>query len=197
MLQKIEMAFKENVRRNSQCVDNVGQTRTTVKNENTETDSNPDCIAGFDSPNSTVCGLVSDALEPLSSFGIELGRNEMEKRATLKRYQDFQKWMWKECFNSEALCSMKYGKKRCAQLLSICDFCFECYFNEDNHCPSCHRTFGSFDNNVHFLEHVIQCESKKKTNPEDLHISDSSLPLGIRLLKALLAFIEVNKINSE
>ncbi|XP_034673854.1 homeobox-DDT domain protein RLT1-like isoform X2 [Vitis riparia] len=192
MLQKIEMAFKENVRRNSECVDNVGQTRTTVKNENTETDSNPDCIAGFDSPNSTVCGLVSDALEPLSSFGIELGRNEMEKRATLKRYQDFQKWMWKECFNSEALCSMKYGKKRCAQLLSICDFCFECYFNEDNHCPSCHRTFGSFDNNVHFLEHVIQCENKKKTNPEDLHISDSSLPLGIRLLKALLAFIEVS-----
>lgn len=194
MLQKIEVAFKENVLRNSQRVEDVVQRKTTVKNETTETDSNPDCFVGFDSPNGTVCSLVSDALDPLSSFGIELGRNEMEKKATLKRYQEFQKWMWKECFNSEALCSMKYGKKRCTQLLSICDLCFECYFVEDSHCPSCHRTFRSIDKNVHFLEHVVQCENKKKANLEDLHISDSSLPVGIRFLKALVALVEVKKI---
>lgn len=189
------MSFKENVRRNYQCVGSVGQTRTTIKNETTKMDLDPDCISCFDSPSSIDCGLVSDALEPFSSFGIELGRNDMEKKSALKRYQDFQKWMWKECFNSEALCSNRYGKKRCTQLLSICDFCFECYLNEDNHCPSCHRTIESFDDNAHFLEHVILCENKKKTNPEESHISDSSLPLGIRLLKILLAFIEVNKDN--
>ncbi|XP_075664015.1 homeobox-DDT domain protein RLT1 isoform X2 [Castanea sativa] len=192
MLQKIESSFKENVQRNMPSANVVGRSGTMVKNEADEMNSSPDCPAGFDSPSSTVCGLNSDMLETSSSFRIELGRNETEKKAALNRYQDFQKWTWKECFNSVTLCAMKYGKKRCSQLLGVCDFCLNCYLSEDSHCLSCHCSFGTSNNDFNFSEHAIQCEEKRKIHMGSFQILDSSLPLGTRLLKSLLAFIEVS-----
>ncbi|KAI4296809.1 hypothetical protein L6164_036732 [Bauhinia variegata] len=189
MLQKIENSFKENVRKNKQC-DKIGSRgKVSVKNEADETDSGPDPHVGSDSPSSTLCGLNSDTLETSSSFKIELGKSESEKRAALRRYQDFQKWMWKECYYSSTLCAMKYGRMRCKRLVDICDVCLNSYFVEDSHCNSCHRTFPS-NNGFNFSKHAFQC-GEKKLDSKDICIFDS-FPLRTRLLKALLAFIEVS-----
>ncbi|XP_027345471.1 homeobox-DDT domain protein RLT1-like isoform X1 [Abrus precatorius] len=188
MLQKIESSFKENVRKNTQCAKIRIGGEICVKNEVDETDSSPDCHTGSDSPSSTLCGLNSDTSEASSSFKIELGKSESDKKSAFRRYQDFQKWMWKECYNSSVLSAMKYGKKRCKPLAVICDICLNPYFFEDSHCNSCHRTFPS-SNGFNFSEHAFQCGDKSS---KDICISDSSLPLRTRLVKALLAFIEAS-----
>ncbi|KAF3451430.1 hypothetical protein FNV43_RR07525 [Rhamnella rubrinervis] len=190
MLQKIETSFKENVQRNVQST--VCRNGTVIKNEADEMNSSPDCPAGFDSPSSTLCGLNSDSMETSSSFRIELGRNEIEKKAALRRYHDFQNWMWKECFNPLILRAMKCGNKRCAQLLDICGFCLTSYCIEDSHCLSCHQTFCTVGDDFKFSQHVAQCKEKNKLEPRDIHVFDTSLPFGNRLLKALLALIEAS-----
>ncbi|OVA11509.1 Homeobox domain [Macleaya cordata] len=193
MLQKIEVSFKEAVRRNFKCKNLVDPTEASIKIEASEMASSPDRSAGTESPSSTVCGLGSDTVDESPSFKIELGRTKSEKFNALKRYQDFQKWMWKECFNPSILCAIKYGKKRCSELLITCDFCHDSYFPKDNHCPVCHRMFGNFSNILKFSDHVNQCEEKRKMDPDwNVHGSDSSLPLRIRLLKAQLALTEVS-----
>lgn len=192
MLQKIETSFKDKARRNLQGTDTIGQSGITIKNEAAEMDVDPD-FASSDSPSSAVCGLNSDTLETSSSFRIELGRNEIEKKAALERFQEFQQWMWNECFNSLSLCALKNVKTRCTQLLVICDVCLDSYLSEDAHCPCCHQTFGAVDKSSKFSEHSIQCEEKRKLGLRGMHVSDSSLPLGIRLLKPLSAVIEVRQ----
>ncbi|KAJ9136123.1 hypothetical protein P3X46_033231 [Hevea brasiliensis] len=189
MLQKIEKSFKQNVRRNFQSENIVCQNGIAAENEVGEADSSPNCSAGIGSPSSMVCGSSSDALDTSSLFRIELGRNEMEQKGAMKRYQDFQKWTWKECFNSLTLCAMKYGKKRCSQLLTTCDVCFDSYLAEDSDSVSCHQTLNAADKSFNFLEHGIQCKVRRKLDPG---VCDTSLPLGIRLLNALLAFIEAS-----
>lgn len=193
MLQKIESSFKENVRRSVQNSSITGRGVTVVKCETDGTKYSPDCPADFDSPGSIICNVNSDSemMETSSSFRIELGRNETEKKAALRRYQDFQKWMWKECFNPSTLRAMKYGKKRSAQLLDICDFCLSSYYFEDSHCVSCHQTFHTTGNDITFSQHVMQCKEKRKSDPGNIYLLDTSLPFGSRLLKALLAIIEV------
>ncbi|KAL5575360.1 hypothetical protein UlMin_017059 [Ulmus minor] len=187
MLQKIEASFKENIHRSMQETSITTRGETVVKSEADETNSSPDRPASFDSPSSTICGSSSE-LETSLSFRIELGRNQAEKIAALKRYQDFQKWVWKECFNSLLVRAIKCGKKREVQLLDICDVCLSsCYF-EDSHCHSCHQTFATTGHDSEFLRHISQCKEKRKLSPGDIDV----LPLGIRLLKALLAIIEVS-----
>ncbi|XP_019416978.1 PREDICTED: homeobox-DDT domain protein RLT1-like isoform X1 [Lupinus angustifolius] len=187
MLQKIENSFKENVRKNARVkVGSIGE--TSIKNEADETDSISDRHAGSDSPSSTLCGLNSDTSETSSSFKIELGESECEKKAALKRYQDFQKWMWRECYKSSILCAVKSGKKRCKPQLDICDTCLNPYFFEDSHCDCCHQSFPS-NNGFNFSKHAFQCGDKLS---KDICVLDSSLPLRIRLLKALVAFIEAS-----
>ncbi|KAK7362794.1 hypothetical protein VNO77_04916 [Canavalia gladiata] len=188
MLQEIENSFKENVRKNVQCAKIGSRGETCIKNEADETDFSPDHHTGSDSSSSTLCGLNSDTLEISSSFKIELGKSESDKKSALRRYQEFQKWIWKECYNSYILCAMKYGKKRCKPQVVICDICLNPYFFEDSHCNSCHRTFPS-NNGFNFSKHAFQCGDKSS---KDIYILDSSLPLRTRLLKALLAFIEVS-----
>ncbi|XVF40442.1 hypothetical protein PTKIN_Ptkin01aG0113900 [Pterospermum kingtungense] len=192
MLQKIESSFKENVRRNLQCARSMGRSGSFTENESSEIDSSPDFPASFDSPSSAICGLNYDALDTLASFKIQLGRNENEKRSALKRYQDFQRWIWKECYNSSTLCAMKYGKKRCAQLLAVCDVCLGSHIPEEMHCGYCHQIFGSTSNSFNFSEHEIQCKGNRKLENKDVHSLDSSLPLGISLLKSLCALVEVS-----
>ncbi|XWS18439.1 hypothetical protein CRYUN_Cryun32bG0043800 [Craigia yunnanensis] len=192
MLQKIESSFKENVRRNLQCAKAMGRRGSSTENEASEIDSSPDFPASFDNPSSAICGLNSDASETLPSFKIQLGRNENEKKSALKRYQDFQRWMWKECCNSSTLCAMKYGKKRCVRLLVACDACLGSHIAEEMHCGYCHQTFGSLNNSFNFSEHEIQCKENRKLDTKDTHTLDSSLPLGINLLKSLCALVEVS-----
>ncbi|KAA8524323.1 hypothetical protein F0562_010746 [Nyssa sinensis] len=193
MLQSIEVSFKETVRRNLLHSNTCGKIEDIVKAEVTEMAPNRNCNASIDSPSSTICVSNPDIPEPSSSFAIEFGRNEAEKSDALRRYEDFEKWMWEECFNSSILCAVKYGKKRCEQLLDICDYCCELYFFEDNHCPSCHRTFRTSFSCLNFSEHVVQCEEKLKGDTDRALLGlDSSPPLRIRLLKAQLALIEVS-----
>ncbi|XP_043687473.1 homeobox-DDT domain protein RLT2-like [Telopea speciosissima] len=191
MLQKIETSFRETVRKNLCRTSNPR--RITLKTESDETASSQDCTAdGTDSSSSMVCGSTADTLEQASSFKIELGRSEAEKANAYKRYLDFEKWTWKECFNSYVLCAMKYGKKRCSELLGICDVCHDTYSSEDNHCSCCHATFRTRDD-YSFSEHVVQCEEKQKVDRKwTFHGSDACRPLRFRLLKAMLVVIEVS-----
>lgn len=196
MLQMIETSFKENVRRNLQCANEMVQSGITPKNENDYSSSSPDCTTGFNSPSSTVCGLNLDTMVTSSSFRIELGRNENEKKTAFRRYQDLQRWMLRECFSTSTLCAMKFGEKRCTSLFDICDSCLCLFDSQRSHCPSCHQTFGVGGNDINFLEHKRHCERERKSSPLDTHFLDASLPLKSRLLKAFLAFIEVSSNHS-
>ncbi|CAK7322695.1 unnamed protein product [Dovyalis caffra] len=128
MLQKIEASFKETLRGRMQHANAEGKSKDQIKIEVVETAAGPESGIGMDSPRSTVCVPDSDMSETSTSFTIELGRYEIEKNHSLKRFQDFEKWMWKECFKSSLLCATKYGKKRCMQLLGVCDYCHDTYF---------------------------------------------------------------------
>ncbi|XP_022764115.1 homeobox-DDT domain protein RLT2 isoform X2 [Durio zibethinus] len=191
MLQKIEMSFKEAVGRYKLHV-NKRQNGDTIKTEANEMASSLDWSVCFKSPSSTLCGSDSDMSETSTSFSIDLGRNENEKNDALKRYQDFEKWMWKERFNSLTFCAMKYGKRRCKQLLDVCDSCFSIYFYEYNHCPSCHMTYIASKSTVIFSEHVAQCAEKLQMGPDFALDGSAFSPLRIRLIKLQLALIEVS-----
>lgn len=82
MLQKIEMPFKEAVRRNMQCAGIERQSGESVKAEAVEVVTGLECSTGIDSPNSTICVVDSDMSES-TSFSIELGRNETERNLSL------------------------------------------------------------------------------------------------------------------
>ncbi|XVF02052.1 hypothetical protein REPUB_Repub04eG0143000 [Reevesia pubescens] len=190
MLQKIEMSFKEAVGRNMLHV-KKRQNGLTIKTEANEMASGLDWSVCFESASSTLCGSDSDS-ETSTSFSIGLGRNESEKNDALKRYQDFEKWMWKECFDSLPFCATKYGKRRCKQLLGVCDACFNIYFFEDNHCPSCHMTHIASKSTLKFSDHMAQCAEKLQMGPEFALDSSVFSPLRIRLIKLQLALVEVS-----
>ncbi|CAD5165547.1 unnamed protein product [Musa acuminata subsp. malaccensis] len=194
MLQRVETTFKEAIRRSKKSFNSAVSVGDHVKIGVPKMMVSPDCSMELDSPSSTLCGLASDALEKSTSFKIELGRNEVEKTAALKRYEGFLRWMWKECYNPYMLCAMKYGKKRCSELLHTCNSCFQSFLAEERHCPFCHKTFKAFHNSDAILsEHVALCETKRKSDPDwKPQLSDSTLPIGIRLLKAQLSMIEVS-----
>ncbi|KAL6992497.1 hypothetical protein U1Q18_010607 [Sarracenia purpurea var. burkii] len=190
MLQDIEKPFKENVRRNSQCASNMDRSRDVGNEEDAVVDCSPAQSGDADSRRSTaVSGSNPNTCEPSFSFKIELGRNETEKKVAMERYQEFQMWMWKECFNSSTLCAMSYGEKRCRPLLGICDFCLDSYVVEKDLCSFCHKPFGTVDNKITLSE---QHEDERKVSPQNANVSKSSHPLRIRLLRALLTLIEVS-----
>ena len=193
MLQKIEVPFRERVRKNLSfnCIE--GKEGMKTGDELAEVSSSPGCNSGLDSPSSTVCGMNSDSLEPSSSFKIELGRNETERENALKRYEDFQIWMWRECFNSSVLRSLTYGKNRCTPLLGTCHLCFDSYMNVECHGHSCHTT-SKVGNKEGLVEQTIH-EEKVKVEPLNFGDSNSSHPLRIRLIKVLLNSLEVRMIS--
>lgn len=195
MLQKIEVSFKEIVKKNMPH-DNVGrESEHGVKKETIEMTPHLDFSIGDDSPSSTICLADSDMPETSTTFVIELGRNEIEKNGVLKRYQDLEKWIWKECFSSSMICAIKNGKKRCKKLLNDCDYCHSVYSSEDRHCPSCHRTYATSVSGLNFSEHFAQCKRKLKLDEHCTLHGSSSFPLRIRMLKLLLALVEVT-VNS-
>ncbi|KAL6610783.1 hypothetical protein ACP70R_040752 [Stipagrostis hirtigluma subsp. patula] len=189
MLQSIEATFKGAIGR-QRCDSMEHPSRRVLKNGNTEIIS-PNRSNEFGSPCSTLSGVASDNVMPYSdSFKLELGRNEVEKTAISKRASVFVKWMWKECYNRQSTCAMKYGKKRCSELIESCDYCFQIYLAEERHCRSCHKTFSAIHN---FTEHSSQCEQKQRTDPNwKVQTADSSIPIGLKLLKLLLATTEAS-----
>ncbi|KAF9609028.1 hypothetical protein IFM89_012468 [Coptis chinensis] len=191
MLQRVEISFKEAVRRSLKSPSSMDLDIDNIKTEDSITTSTPDSNTGIESPSSTLCADSCDTQEQSSSFRIELGRTQTEKSSALKRYQDYERWMWKECFNASILCAMKFGKKRCTELLVTCDSCHDSYFMEDNHCTVCHLTFGAYSNTC-YSDHMKLCEEKQKLDPRSAsHGLNFSLPPRLRLLKLQLALVEV------
>uniref|UniRef100_A0A0A9CG49 Uncharacterized protein n=1 Tax=Arundo donax TaxID=35708 RepID=A0A0A9CG49_ARUDO len=186
MLQMIEPTFKEAIKRSAAIEQSAGRN---IKNGATDM-IRANIHSEFGRPSSNPFSVASDSATAYSdSFRIELGRNEFEKSAISKRADVFLKWMWRECYNQELTCAMKYGKKRCSELMRSCTFCYQIYLAEERHCSSCHKTFKSIYN---FSEHTAQCEEKRRIDPNwKMQIADYSVPIGIRLLKLQLASIEV------
>ncbi|KVH89511.1 DDT domain-containing protein [Cynara cardunculus var. scolymus] len=182
MLQKIEMSFKENIRRNAGRAENTDRSGRFSRIE-----AGPN-VASDGSPNSTVCVSGSDSLEPSPSFNIELRRNELEKKNAMKRYRDLESWMWKECLYSSNLSAMVHGKQRCFPVQGVCDFCHESYCYEKDICPRCYRSFSTFGDRLSYPESEYQ-ENVPKTN--DQCDWDITHPQRIRLIKSLLTFLEV------
>uniref|UniRef100_A0A803N1P7 Homeobox-DDT domain protein RLT2 n=1 Tax=Chenopodium quinoa TaxID=63459 RepID=A0A803N1P7_CHEQI len=187
LLRKVESLFKESIRKQPNM---DRQNTVSIKAEASEVHFNPESSGGTDSPNSTVCASNSEVPEPSSSFKIESGRNNLEVKNTFKRYKNFEEWMFRECFSSSVLCATKYGKKRCMELVCRCDSCHDVYFFEENHCPSCHKTYSVFDQSFNFSNHVAQCQEIKVNLEWNLQRLEYPPP-RIRLIKALLALVEV------
>lgn len=191
MLQSIESTFKQTIG-SKKCATIEHPAGRILRNGSSEIIS-PNHSNEFGSPCSTLSGVVSDAAMACSdSFKIELGRNDQEKVAISKRACMFLKWMWRECNNHQSTRAMKYGKTRCSELIHCCDYCYQIYLTEEKHCSSCHKTLRSIHS---FSEHTSQCEEKRRTDANwKIQISDDSVPIRIRLLKLLLATVEVGNI---
>ncbi|KAI3456227.1 hypothetical protein Pfo_012890 [Paulownia fortunei] len=186
MLQKIEVCFKECVQRNRLFPNILDHNRNKGRQEAVEVNSSLACES-VESPSSAICSTNSDILEPSLSFRIDIGRNETERNNVLKRYEDLQTWMWKECFNSSIVCAMAYGKKRCSPLLGICDICLATYDAKDI-CPSCHQIHGKVGAKGNFSEQFNG--ENNLMDGTNITMSNSS-PLRIRLIKAILSSLEV------
>ncbi|KAJ8432424.1 hypothetical protein Cgig2_016054 [Carnegiea gigantea] len=187
LLRKVEPLFKESVRKKLDTSMN-GSSSSIVKTEASEIPSNPETSGGTDSPSSTICAYNSEASEPSTSFHIESGRNSLEVNNFLRRFKDFEDWIWRECLSSSVLYATKYGKMRCTQLVQICDSCRDIHYFEDKCCPTCHKTYSAFDKSFNVSEHVAQGERTKGKTERQLHHDDH--PPRIRLLKALLGLVE-------
>ncbi|CAN4078885.1 unnamed protein product [Withania somnifera] len=191
MLQKIEGPFKERARQNMSYGDIIGQHGNRCRNESSAVSSSPASGASADSPSSTIYGMSSDSFETSSSFKVELGRNEEEKRNAFKRYQGFQIWMWKECLSSSILRALRYGKKRCLPLLGVCGHCLDSYLSEEGICPSCNKMSCKVDTDFEFLEQaMLNSLDNLKMDYNNLVVSNAC-PLRVRLMKVVLSFLEV------
>ncbi|CAH8292583.1 unnamed protein product [Eruca vesicaria subsp. sativa] len=151
MLQKIEGAFKENACKEKSVLNH--------------------------SPADSVSPSCSDSIGVSTSVRVELGRDDKEKDNLLKRFHNFQRWMWTETYSSLPSCARQYGKKRC-ELLATCEVCIASYLSEYTHCTSCHQKLDIADS------------SERKMI--DSGLTASALPFGVRLLKALLVFLEAS-----
>ncbi|XP_028807830.1 LOW QUALITY PROTEIN: homeobox-DDT domain protein RLT2 [Neltuma alba] len=180
MLQRIEMSFKESVRRNK-------LTRQDSDTVNTEAFQMATKHGGC----ASMCSTNSDVPETSTSFVVQLGRNDSDNQEAFRRYQDFEKWMLKEGLDSSVLCALRAGKRRCRQLLGMCNHCHEIYLSEETPSPSCCRTLRSCKSNLSSSEHMAQCEGKVKIT-SDYVFSVSPSPLRIRLLKVLLSILEAS-----
>lgn len=179
MLQRIETSFKESVRRHRLSYDILDHNGDMGRLEDAELNSSF-AFESAESPSGAVCSTSSDALEPSHSFRIEVGKNEKENNNFLKRYEDLQNWMWKECLNPSIIRAVQYGKKRCSQLLGICDICLATYAEDS--CPHCQRAQEKISTKGH---------SFVQFNGENNSMDGTNSPLRIRLIKTILTSLEV------
>lgn len=183
MLQMIEMSFKKTVRKNS-CRITWQKIEESVETKVPEMASDYKSCAA-DSPSSSICGSNLDMPESSSSFKIELGGNETERKDALKRYQEFENWMWKECYNPSVLRAIKHGKTRGKPVFSVCDFCRSLYTVEE--CCPCQYISNICTGDSNISKYV---DCKEKLSGES-RIADSSPVVRLRLLTAQLSSIEV------
>lgn len=183
MLQMIEMSFKKTVRKNA-CHVTCQKIEESIETKVPEMASDYKSSAA-DRPSSGICVSNPDMPELSSSFNIELGSNEAERKDALKRYQEFEKWMWKKCFSPSTLRAIKHGKTRGKPVFSVCDFCQYLYKVEE--CCPCEYTSNISTGDSNFSEYV---DCKAKLHGE-ARITDLSPVLRIRLLIAQLSSIEV------
>ncbi|KAL9689873.1 hypothetical protein QQ045_010264 [Rhodiola kirilowii] len=182
MLKKIEPSFKDNLETKSLI---INQAFTDAHgSESTDMKSSPDCPSDVDSPRSMICGSTGSP-ECSSSFRIKLSGNSFERMSAFRKYLEFEKWLWKECFKLKTACNMKFQERRCCDpLLEHCDLCHYVYLYEDCQSHSCLQKSGNSDD-------MIDCGTGEKTAaPKKFQVQYSHLPLGVRLLKGLLAGIE-------
>ncbi|KAI3744917.1 hypothetical protein L1987_58015 [Smallanthus sonchifolius] len=172
MLQRVEAHFKESINKTRVNISGVGPMDSS-------------------SPSSSLSIPNANVSEFSSSFAIELGRSGNEMVNALKRYEDFEKWMWGECLNLRA---MKFGNTRYEHLLRICDNCRDLSLFEDDRCSSCHKLFDTFfSTESPFSNHISQFkETLKRDSDLYFHNRDSGHPVRFRLLKAQLALIEAS-----
>ncbi|CAI9089315.1 OLC1v1023873C1 [Oldenlandia corymbosa var. corymbosa] len=176
MLRRVETSFRETAGRNS-CLFLKRQDGGDLK------------IEGEESPKSMISGLDLEATAAITA--IKLRSSELEKIESLKRYKDFEKWIWEECFNSMKWRALMYEAAKRKQLLNICTRCHDLYFPEDQHCSFCHTNYSISCKNSSFEEHVSKCQEKYEAEiSSNLAKMESSPTLRIRLLKAQLAFLE-------
>ncbi|CAL0333845.1 unnamed protein product [Lupinus luteus] len=189
MLQRIETSFKEYARCNAlkgnTRVQN-GDTVKILKTEDLEMATNTDCSA-IQCPTSA-CFDNLNALETSTSSVLQLGGNEADSKDTFMRYLDFEKWMKKECLSCLILSAVKFGKKRCSQLLAMCDLCHDVHFSGGIACPSCHNI--SINKSNSSSSEQIAYSGKMNICIDYFPVSSSS-PLRMRLLKVLLSIVEV------
>lgn len=171
VLQRVEARFKESINKMRVHVAGVGSI-----------DSN--------SPSSSFSIPNTNSSELSSSFAFELGRSGNEIAKALKRYEDFEKWMWGECSNLRA---MKFGNTRCEHLLRICENCRDLSLFEDDQCSSCQKLFQTLvSSDLPFSNHISQFKENMKQDSDFYSQNrDSGCPVRLRLLKAQLALIEV------
>ncbi|CAN8291009.1 unnamed protein product [Cochlearia groenlandica] len=167
MLQKIEGPFKENARKNVKLDRNHFSKERSVVNHSPADSVSPSCAISSN----------SDSVETSTSIRVELGRNNTEKENISKRFYDFQRWIWTKIYRSLPTCARKYGTKRC-ELLATCEVCVASYLPAYTHCTTCHQRLDMVD--------------RSERNIVDSGLTASPLPLGVRLLKALLVSLEAS-----
>ncbi|CAM8989551.1 unnamed protein product [Rhodiola kirilowii] len=179
MLKTIESSFKGNLGTKSPFTNQAS--KNDHNSDSTGMTSSPECASETDSPRSMICGSAGSS-ECSSSFQIELARNSVERMSAFRKYLEFEKWMWKECFEKTTVCDMQAREKRCDLLLEHCEFCHDMYLSEDRHSHSCLQK--SEDSNT-----MLECDGRTAVR-RNSEVQYSHLPLGVRLLKGLMALIE-------
>lgn len=178
ILQNIGATFKETARKNLLRAHSGGHIRDDIKDEVLEMRNKLNYSASY-----------SNSPGPGMPLTIDIGSNGTEDNGIMRKYKDFE-WMWNECHASNVLGALKHGPSRRQQLLEICSCCHILFSWEENHCPSCHRTYSTSKETFGFAEHVAHCKRKWSEEFDDV-LLDHSLPPRIRLLKVQLATIEV------
>lgn len=192
MLKRIEISFREAVKENLSCSFRDEHARNQVNKG--IVGRRPMLDTCFSEDNHSNIPL-SYLIPPYSSvpFSCELKKNVIEETELIDRYKDVEMWMQEECVGSSRLNAFNSGKLRCKPLLEICKSCHDLFTCDDNHCQSCHVTYSASEKMLNFPEHVTQCNRKLSEEPGRV-IVNLSLSPRVRLLKAILATIEVRKI---
>ncbi|KAI4319771.1 hypothetical protein MLD38_033331 [Melastoma candidum] len=176
MLLKIEGSFKETLRKYPPT--------DVCKRHATEVVAGPESGMSTASPSSFLDAADSEESEVSTSFRIEVGRNPHEKINALRRYQDFEDWMLKECLNSSKLMAIDHQNKRCKQFLNVCDWCHNINFTDIDRCLLC--------GNPVLLETSAQGKGMlQSTNHSTLEGADCS-PVRMKVLKMQLSLIEAS-----
>ncbi|KAI4341103.1 hypothetical protein MLD38_025869 [Melastoma candidum] len=173
MLLKIEGSFKETLRKYPPT--NVCKRHTT---------EGPESGTSTASPSSFLDVADSEESEASTSFRIEVGRKPREKNNALRRYQDFEDWMLKECLSTSKLRAVTHQNKRCKQFLDVCNWCLNINFTDIDQCPLC--------SNLVLPETSAQGKGMLPSMSPSAREGVDFSPVRIKVLKMQLSLIEAS-----